>query len=99
MKILADAAMRSNAIRRFLAAAPTFPEMGVLYRLLDLVRAKRRDGSVEHETIIVDLPATGHGGAPGPQQHYSHTAIHTAQTFRRPGTRSRSRRSLSRSSA
>ena len=60
MKILADAAMRSAAIRRFLAAAPTFPEMGVLYRLLDLVRAKRRDGSDEHEMIIVDLPATGH---------------------------------------
>lgn len=60
MNILADAAMKSAAIRRFLAAAPTFPEMGVLYRLLDLVRAKRRDGSVEHETIVVDLPATGH---------------------------------------
>ena len=60
MKILADAAMRSAAIRRFLAAAPTFPEMGVLYRLLDLVRTKRRDGSDEHEMIIVDLPATGH---------------------------------------
>jgi anion-transporting ArsA/GET3 family ATPase len=60
MKILADAAMRSAAIRRFLSAAPTFPEMGVLYRLLDLVRAKRKDGSFEHEMIIVDLPATGH---------------------------------------
>ncbi len=60
MKILADAAMKSAAIRRFLTAAPTFPEMGVLYRLLDLVRAKRKDGSVEHEMIIVDLPATGH---------------------------------------
>jgi arsenite-transporting ATPase len=60
MNILADAAMRSAAIRRFLGAAPTFPEMGVLYRLLDLVRAKRRDGSWEHEMIIVDLPATGH---------------------------------------
>jgi arsenite-transporting ATPase len=60
MKLLADAAMKSAAIRRFLAAAPTFPEMGVLYRLLDLVRAKRRDGSPEHETIVVDLPATGH---------------------------------------
>jgi arsenite/tail-anchored protein-transporting ATPase len=60
MKLLADAAMRSAAIRRFLAAAPTFPEMGVLYRLLDLVRAKHRDGSDEHEMIIVDLPATGH---------------------------------------
>ena len=60
MKLLADAAMRSAAIRRFLAAAPTFPEMGVLYRLLDLVRMKRRDGTDEHEMIIVDLPATGH---------------------------------------
>ncbi|MBS2014001.1 MAG: ArsA family ATPase [Deltaproteobacteria bacterium] len=60
MRLLADAAMRSAAIRRFLAAAPTFPEMGVLYRLLDLVRLTRRDGSPEHEMIIVDLPATGH---------------------------------------
>jgi anion-transporting ArsA/GET3 family ATPase len=60
MKLIADAAMRTGAIRRFLAAAPTFPEMGVLYRLLDLVRAKRKDGSFEHEMIIVDLPATGH---------------------------------------
>jgi anion-transporting ArsA/GET3 family ATPase len=60
MRILADAAMKSAAIRRFLAAAPTFPEMGVLYRLLDLVRAKRKDGSWEHEMIVVDLPATGH---------------------------------------
>ncbi|MBX3263693.1 MAG: ArsA family ATPase [Labilithrix sp.] len=60
MKLLADAAMRAGAIRRFLSAAPTFPEMGVLYRLLDLVRAKRKDGADEHEMIIVDLPATGH---------------------------------------
>ena len=60
MKVLADAAMRTGAIRRFLAAAPTFPEMGVLYRLLDLVRSKRKDGSFTYETIVVDLPATGH---------------------------------------
>ncbi len=60
MKLLGDAAMRSAAIRRFFSAAPTFPEMGVLYRLLDLVRDKRRDGTFEHELIIVDLPATGH---------------------------------------
>jgi anion-transporting ArsA/GET3 family ATPase len=60
IRFLADAAMKSAAIRRFLLAAPTFPEMGVLYRLLDLVRAKRKDGSFEHEMIIVDLPATGH---------------------------------------
>jgi arsenite/tail-anchored protein-transporting ATPase len=60
VRLLADAAMRSAAIRRFLGAAPTFPEMGVLYRLLDLVRARRRDGELEHEVIVVDLPATGH---------------------------------------
>jgi anion-transporting ArsA/GET3 family ATPase len=60
IKLLADAAMRTGAIRRFFSAAPTFPEMGVLYRLLDLVRQKHKDGSFEHEMIIVDLPATGH---------------------------------------
>lgn len=60
VKLLGDAAMRSAAIRRFFSAAPTFPEMGVLYRLLDLVRERRRDGAFEHELIIVDLPATGH---------------------------------------
>jgi anion-transporting ArsA/GET3 family ATPase len=60
MKVLADAAMRSGAIRRFLSAAPTFPEMGVLYRLLDLHRAKQRDGSPAFDTIVCDLPATGH---------------------------------------
>jgi len=58
--VLADAAMRSAVIRRFLLAAPMLPEMGILYRILDLVREKRSDGSPEHEVIIVDLPATGH---------------------------------------
>ena len=60
VKFLADAAMKAGAIRRFLSAAPTFPEMGVLYRLLELVRMTRRDGGFEHELIVVDLPATGH---------------------------------------
>ena len=60
VRLLADAAMRAGAIRRFLSAAPTFPELGVLYRLLELVRETRSDGSWEHELIVVDLPATGH---------------------------------------
>jgi len=60
MKLLADAAMKAAPIRRFLSAAPTFPEMGVLYRLLDLSRATQKDGTPEHEMIVVDLPATGH---------------------------------------
>lgn len=60
VRVLADAAMKSQAVRRFLHAAPTFPELGVLYRLLDLSRAKRYDGTPLYEHIIVDLPATGH---------------------------------------
>ena len=60
MRLLADAAMRSGAIRRFLGAAPAFSEMGVLYRILDLLRQRRPDGSFEHETCVIDLPATGH---------------------------------------
>jgi anion-transporting ArsA/GET3 family ATPase len=60
MKVLADAAMKSGAIRRFLSAAPTFPEMGVLYRLLDLERQKQKNGAFTFDTIVCDLPATGH---------------------------------------
>ncbi|MBI5542264.1 MAG: arsenic transporter [Deltaproteobacteria bacterium] len=60
VRMVADAAMRSTAIRRFLHAAPAFGEMGVLYRMLDLLRQKRSDGSFEHEIAVVDLPATGH---------------------------------------
>lgn len=60
MRVLADAAMKSAAIRRFLLAAPSLAEMGVLYRILDLLRRKRDDGSFEHDLLIVDLPATGH---------------------------------------
>ncbi|MBS1151231.1 MAG: Arsenical pump-driving ATPase, partial [Myxococcaceae bacterium] len=36
MKLLADAAMKSQALRRFLMAAPGFSDMGVMYRMLDL---------------------------------------------------------------
>lgn len=60
MRLLADAAMKAAAIRRFLLAAPTLAEMGILYRILDLVREKHPDGSPVHEVIVIDLPATGH---------------------------------------
>jgi len=60
VKIVADAAMRSTAIRRFLSAAPAFGELGVLYRMLDLLRKRRPDDHFEHEVVIVDSPATGH---------------------------------------
>ncbi len=60
VRFLANAAMRSSAIRRFLGAAPAFAEMGVLYRMLDLLRRRRKDGAPDFETCVVDLPATGH---------------------------------------
>lgn len=60
VKLLADAAMRSAAIRRFLTAAPAIAELGVLYRMLDLMRRRRPDGSLEHEYVVIDTPATGH---------------------------------------
>ena len=52
--MLADAAMRSSALNRFLMAAPAFPEVGMLYQLAWLLRDKRFD------RLVLDLPATGH---------------------------------------
>ena len=52
--MVADAAMRSAALNRFLMAAPAFPEIGTLYQLVHLLRADNWDH------IILDLPATGH---------------------------------------
>jgi len=60
VRMLADAAIKNNAIRRFLGTAPAFPEMGTLYRILELLRDKNRDGSFRYDTVILDLPATGH---------------------------------------
>ncbi len=54
VRMLVDAAMRSAALNRFLLAAPAFPEIGTLYQLVHLVRQEKYD------TIILDLPATGH---------------------------------------
>ncbi|HEY1955009.1 MAG TPA: ArsA-related P-loop ATPase [Polyangiaceae bacterium] len=53
MRLLADAAMRSAAVRRFFHAAPTLAELGILYRLLDLLKQP-------WDVVVCDLPATGH---------------------------------------
>lgn len=60
IKILAEAAMRSQGLRKFLAAAPGFSDMGVMYRMLDLMNRKRPGGDAAFEVCIVDSPATGH---------------------------------------
>jgi anion-transporting ArsA/GET3 family ATPase len=57
---LARAALSSDALRRLLAAGPSFREMGVFYQLLWYLRQKLRDGRPTHPLILVDMPATGH---------------------------------------
>lgn len=54
VRMLVDAAMRSAALKRFLMAAPAFPEVGTLFQLVSLLR------SDDYDHVIVDLPATGH---------------------------------------
>ncbi|MFY0582216.1 arsenic transporter [Cystobacter fuscus] len=60
LRVMADAAMRMRALRRFLEAAPALREMGVLYQMLYLIRLTRPDGKAQHPLCILDLPATGH---------------------------------------
>jgi arsenite/tail-anchored protein-transporting ATPase len=59
-KWLAEAALRSRALRRFLEAGPALKEMGLMFQLLALLRRKGSDGRPEHPLVVVDLPATGH---------------------------------------
>lgn len=54
LKMLADAAMRSQGLKKFLSAAPGFSDMGVMYRALDLMRREKWD------LVLLDSPATGH---------------------------------------
>src|SRR5262245_14634909 len=54
VRLLVDGAMKSAALTRFLMAAPTFPEIGVLYQLVTLLRMK------DFDQFYLDLPATGH---------------------------------------
>jgi arsenite/tail-anchored protein-transporting ATPase len=60
LKILADTAMKSQGLRRFLSAAPGFPEMGIMYRMLDLMKLKNGAGKQLYDVCIIDSPATGH---------------------------------------
>jgi arsenite/tail-anchored protein-transporting ATPase len=59
-KWLAEAALRSRALRRFLEAGPALKEMGLLFQMLALLRLKEPDGRDTHPLTVVDLPATGH---------------------------------------
>jgi arsenite-transporting ATPase len=58
--VLVKAAVRSKALSRFLTAAPSFREMGVFNHLLHLLREKDWSGGARYETVVIDMPATGH---------------------------------------
>jgi len=60
IKLLADAAMRSAALKKFLSAAPGFSDMGVMYRMLDLMKRPNAAGGHAFEIVLLDSPATGH---------------------------------------
>lgn len=60
IKLLADTAMRSQALKKFLSAAPGFSDMGVMYRMLDLMKREHPAGGYAYEIVLLDSPATGH---------------------------------------
>ena len=57
---LIRAALKSKAVARFLIAAPSLHEMGLFYHLLTLLNQVDAEGKRDFDTIIVDMPATGH---------------------------------------
>ena len=60
VKMLAQAAMRSKYLTRFLMAAPGFQELGLIYRMLPYLRKNAKTGRYPYDIVLVDLPATGH---------------------------------------
>lgn len=59
-RFMADRALKVEAVRRFVDAAPAFAEMGVLYRGMQLVEQRRRDGAPVYDVLLLDAPASGH---------------------------------------
>jgi len=59
LKFLADRAFKVEILQRFLAAAPAFAEMGILYRGLQFLRLPLGREPL-YPLLILDAPATGH---------------------------------------
>jgi arsenite-transporting ATPase len=57
---LIRAALRSGPMRKFMTAAPSFYELGLMYNLLGLLQAEDRNHEPLHPFIVIDMPATGH---------------------------------------
>lgn len=58
--VLARKAAQFEPLKRLLAAAPSFREMGWFFHLLSCLKARDSEGRPLHELILVDMPATGH---------------------------------------
>jgi anion-transporting ArsA/GET3 family ATPase len=52
--------LRSKPLRRFMAAAPSFHELGILYHFLTLAEQRDDRGGLRYDVVVVDMPATGH---------------------------------------
>jgi anion-transporting ArsA/GET3 family ATPase len=60
--LLARKVLDSPVYKRFFAAAPGLPDLMVLGKIMVLVEAHARwSGRPQHDLVIVDAPATGHG--------------------------------------
>jgi anion-transporting ArsA/GET3 family ATPase len=57
---LARRAASFEPLTRFLAAAPSFREMGWFFHLLSYLKAEDGQKQPLHDLILVDMPATGH---------------------------------------
>ncbi len=60
VKLLANAAIHSKHLNRFLMAAPSFQETGIIYRMMVYLRQIDEMGLPLYDYVVVDLPATGH---------------------------------------
>ena len=59
---LVDLLARSNLFQYFVAAAPGAKELVTVTKLWELAQAARwRKGAEAYDTVVVDLPASGHG--------------------------------------
>lgn len=52
-------ALRSDTLRKFVAAVPSLYELGVFYHLLCLLQETDAQGQPLHEVVVADMPATG----------------------------------------
>ena len=58
---LVELALRNRALKQFLSGAPGWRELITLGKIWHLERQRTPAGEPQHDLIVVDAPATGHG--------------------------------------